>query len=628
MSKQIARYIGAVKRWWWLFVISALIPALLTGFFFSRRPDTYRARATLVIGSSLQNPNPDPWQLSVANNLANAYARLAREGPVLEAVIAQLGLVDRRPEQLAAQIATRVYPEAQLLEIEVVDTNPRAAALIANALADELVRRSPVSQEDQAQRQAFIRRQLDDLEARIERLDEVITELQTSLVELTSAAELEEAQNRLGQLEAAKADHQATYASLLDSYRMESPNVVSLFDPAVEPVAPLPRRDKLFIAVAGVVGLLLAATGVFLIEYMDDAVRWQGRWEREMEGIPILGIVPKVKVGKSALATSLRFRQVEIEAIRSLRTALMRAGQDQRPGVVLVTSPGVGEGKTFTVTNLGMSIATTGLRVIVVDANMRSPRLHEWFDQPNGRGLSELLSGEATIPTSWPPVELRATGINNLYLLPSGRPPADPAALLTVGQLVPLIQTLREYADVVLIDSPAGTVAPDAMLLASVAERVVLVCCEGRTRRQSVVLMKEVLSDGRAEGRLGIAFARVKVGGGQLYGSTARLLGPDDAGWPVMLTLAEAATLLGVSKATVGRWCRTGRLPATRKRWRWLIPREDLKRFAAAYFEVPEAAGAEEGGLELALPTRAEMPPVAHSEDGLDEAGEVVDSPR
>jgi excisionase family DNA binding protein len=140
--------------------------------------------------------------------------------------------------------------------------------------------------------------------------------------------------------------------------------------------------------------------------------------------------------------------------------------------------------------------------------------------------------------------------------------------------------------------------------------------------------MKEVLSDGRAEGRLGIAFARVKVGGGRLYSSAARLLSPDDASWPATLTLAEAAILLGVSKATVSRWCRTGRLPATRKRWRWLVPREDLKRFAAAYFEVPEATGTEEGGLELALPTRAEMPPVAHGGDGLDEAGEVVDSPR
>lgn len=618
MSGQIRHYIDLLRRWWWLLVISALIPAMLSGLFLSRRPDLYQARATLMIGTGLQNPNPDQWQLSVANNLANAYARLAKERPVTEAVIARLGL-DRQPEQLAAQIATRVYYDAQLLEIEVVDTDPRVAALIANALADELVRRSPVSQEDQVRRQAFIRAQLDELEKRIAQLDSAITDLQSSLVELTSAAELEEAQGRLAQLEEAKAGYQATYASLLSSYRTESPNVVSIFDPAVEPVMPLPRKDKLIMAVAAAAGVALAVAGVFVLDFLDDTVHWEGGWVRELGGVPVLGVLPDVKVGKAPLAASLRFRHTEIEAVRNLRTMILVNGGEKRPDVILVTSPEVGDGKTFAVVNLGMSIATTGLRVILVDANMRNPRLHEWFDQPNGQGLSDLLAGRSVIPDSWPPMELRPTGVDNLYLLPSGRPPADPAALLSAGRLASLVDTLKEYADVVLIDSPAGTVVPDAAMLAAVADRVLVVCGEGRTRLVSLTRLRDNLANGSAKERLGIALNRVKVGKGGGYRSAARSLSLEDPVALPVLGVAEAALLLGVSQGTVERWCEAGRLPARREGRRWLIPREELEHFVAAY-SGPTGAGREGG--EIGLPLADDLLVVAGGQERSPGTGE------
>ena len=195
MSRRFWWYLGIFRRWGWLLALSVLIPALITSVLVARQPNFYRAKATLMVGTSLQTPDPDPWQLTIANNLANAYARLAQEGPVTQAVIERLNL-DRSPGELASQITTRVYPEAQLLEIQVVDQDPQLAAAIANAIAEELVRRSPVSQEEEQTRQQFIRAQLDDLEARIERLDGEITELQDTLPELTSAAELEEAQRR------------------------------------------------------------------------------------------------------------------------------------------------------------------------------------------------------------------------------------------------------------------------------------------------------------------------------------------------------------------------------------------------------------------------------------------------
>ena len=140
MDGDVRKYLRLVLRWWWLLVVSTVIPMGGSYYFTAQQSDLYQAKATLMVGTSLQNPDPDPWQMNLANTLAAAYAELIRQGPFVEAVIERLGM-ERTPEQLVAQIGTRIYSGAQLLEIQVTDTNPEAAALIANALADELIRR-------------------------------------------------------------------------------------------------------------------------------------------------------------------------------------------------------------------------------------------------------------------------------------------------------------------------------------------------------------------------------------------------------------------------------------------------------------------------------------------------------
>ena len=127
MDGEIRKYLGLVKRWWWLVVVSAIIPMAVSYYFASAQPDLYQAKATIMVGTSLQNPDPDPWQMNLGNTLATAYAELVRQVPVVEAVIETLGL-QRTPGQLTAQIGTRLYSGAQLLEIQVTDTNPEAAA--------------------------------------------------------------------------------------------------------------------------------------------------------------------------------------------------------------------------------------------------------------------------------------------------------------------------------------------------------------------------------------------------------------------------------------------------------------------------------------------------------------------
>jgi succinoglycan biosynthesis transport protein ExoP len=599
MTRQVGRYVRLARQWWWLLVLSAIIPAALTKLLLSRQPDVYRARATLVVGSTLQSTEPDPWQVNVANTLANAYARLATEGPVTQAVIDRLDL-ERRPDRLADQIVTRVYPEAQLVEIMVVDSNPVAAALIANALAEELVRRSPISQEDQAQRQTFIRSQMDDLEARIEQLDAEITILQASFIQLTSAAELEEARNRLIQLETAKADLQATYASLLASYQSELPNVVSLFDPAVEPPTPLPRRDNLIMVTAAAAGLFLAAAGIVLIEYFDDAVQWEGEHTQSLLGMPVLGAVARMPARGSPITEGSDPLSPSAEMVRVLRTNIFLAASERPLATVLLTSPNLAEGKTFTVAHLGLAIVGGGRRVVMVDADLRRPALHELFDLPNVYGLSDLLADHTPFAdTDWPKGTLE-TGVKDLHLIPAGPPPVDPSLLLTHPRLRELIDVLKKQADIVLLDSPPELVGPDSSVLASVADGTVLVARAGVTSYRQILRVRDRLAAREGVNLLGVAVNEVKIGGNsyysyRYYASDRRRRQREQRFWRDLwrrlpfakhdssaaegngtLDLAETAEYLGVSRATARRWCSTGRIPATRSWFRWRIKTEDL----------------------------------------------------
>ena len=104
MELEIRKYFRLVKRWWWLLIVSAIIPMALSYYFVSQQPDLYQAKATIMVGTSLLNPDPDPRQINLSSTLAAAYAELVRQGPVTEAVIERLGL-ERAPEQLAEQYA-------------------------------------------------------------------------------------------------------------------------------------------------------------------------------------------------------------------------------------------------------------------------------------------------------------------------------------------------------------------------------------------------------------------------------------------------------------------------------------------------------------------------------------------
>lgn len=601
----LKNYLAIIWRWWWVWLISLAL-ALTSGYLYSQhQPRTYMARTTLMVGQGIANPNPDPQLIGLARTLAQMYADLAKRLPVTQPVIQKLGLA-LRPEDLAERIDTRVLYDAQLLEIVVYDTNPQQAATIANTIAEELIQQSP-SVDVEGER--FVRQQLGDLQSQIEKADADIKNLRSAILNMTSATEISEAQARIKELEQLKADNQNTYAQLLLSLNTNKPNTLRVVEPAIAPDQPIAPRPWLNLLIAAAVGLTLAGATILLLEYLDDTVHWDGQVAGKVMGMPVLGMMMRLSSKDGRLIVKSAPHSTAAEMVRQLRTNILLAQPGKRIGTLLVTSPAPRDGKTLITANLAASIASAGMRVALVDCDLRHPSLHELFDLPNIQGLTDLLDSPAAQESLSLDSVLLATSVPNLLLLPAGRPPLDPMMLLASPRLPALLDSLHDQADIVILDSPPVVAMPDAVILAALADATLLVVAAGGTSRRLLQAARNRLAEHDSSRLPGLVFNYTSpnrlsgYGYGYYYRAgepgqrrrfglfrprPASANGASNGAGPALSTdaadengfigLDDAAAYLGVSPATARRWCESGRLPATKEGRHWKIRRADLGR--------------------------------------------------
>ena len=167
------------------------------------------------------------------------------------------------------------------------------------------------------------------------------------------------------------------------------------------------------------------------------------------------------------------------EAYRTLRTNLDFAGLDQRLKTLVITSAGVGEGKSTTLANLAVVSAQAGRRVVLVDADLRRPTLHDLFGLDNERGLTTAMMDEAALAA----LPLKTTAVEGLEVLTSGPLPPNPAEVMGSRRMAEVIAALAEQADQVFFDTPPVVAVTDAAVLATKVDGVLLVIGAGKTRR-------------------------------------------------------------------------------------------------------------------------------------------------
>lgn len=169
------------------------------------------------------------------------------------------------------------------------------------------------------------------------------------------------------------------------------------------------------------------------------------------------------------------------EAYRTLRTNMEFSNLDKNLRVILVTSAGAEEGKSTTLSNLAVTIAQSGKRVILVDADLRRPTLHQTFGLKNSVGLTDMVRDETILAN--PPTQ--ETTVPNLRVLTSGQLPPNPAEILGSKRMSEILAALLERADMVLLDAPPVLAVTDAAVLSSKVDGVLLVVSAGKTKRES-----------------------------------------------------------------------------------------------------------------------------------------------
>lgn len=503
----LERYLRRVLKWWWLILLSAGLAAGASYLASSRQPRIYQTTTTLMVGQVTQKTNPTYQDFDMSTELARSYAQITRRQPVLQGVIDTLGLpIDWYA--LQGQVSAYPIEGTQLLAVTVSDTSPERAVAIANEVAHQLILQSPTSPENKArqERGAFVKSQLDDLQTRIKGAKTRIEKLRTELDAAFSARQINEIQNEITDLESLINTWQANYSDLLRFLEgSDQTNLLTIIEPAPLSTVPTSPNVMMNVILATIVGFMLATAAALVVEYLDDTIKSPedvpASW-----GVTVLGSVNQMKGidYQNKMVTTLDTFSPVVEAYRLIRTNIQFAVLDQPAKLIMVTSSNPGEGKTLTVANLGVMMARAELRTIIVDADLRRPVMHKLFQLPNSEGLTDLLrSSELEIEP-----RLKATDVENLWVITSGPLPPNPTEMLGSPRMAELLDRLANLVDVIVIDSSPILAVTDATALSSRVRRAVLVVEAGKSRRKVVQQAIERLKQTRT-GILGIVLNRV-----------------------------------------------------------------------------------------------------------------------
>jgi exopolysaccharide transport family protein len=268
------------------------------------------------------------------------------------------------------------------------------------------------------------------------------------------------------------------------------------------PVEPNIPRNLLFALVLGITsGVGLA----FLLENMDNTVRTTEQ-AQFISGLPSLGMIPlgsKAAAGASSskqlvlasskeaveIVTQARPQSQMAESYRALRTSLLLSSLGAPPKVIMVTSARPQEGKTTTAINSAIVLAQKGVRVLLVDADLRRPSVHKTLGMGPRSGLSNVLTGSATLQQT---ITVSPV-LPNLYVLPAGTPPPNPAELLASTNMKQVLDELREQFDHVVVDTPPTLSVTDAVVLSPRVDAIVLVIRSGQTTKQALRRARDIL---------------------------------------------------------------------------------------------------------------------------------------
>ncbi len=522
-AEMITEYASLFWRWAWLLILLAALAGGSAYYLSSRQTPVYQSTALAMINVATSSTDVTT-SLYLAQQLGASYSEIMTTRSVLDSVSQRLGV-----DFLPGSVQVTPIQGTQLISVTVTNTDPERAALIANTIITIF---SEQNQAGQATRYADSKQNLQDqMDVLDQQIQTISTDLaaigqevqndntkltallntdtagltqeqkdkQANLIQQTQLS-LESKVSQQTQLQTTLQNYRTSYTILLQSYssiRLAESNTstgVLLKDPAVPseaPIQPKPFRSGLL---AAVVGLFLGAGIVFLIEFLDDSLRDPQEITRKW-GIPILGMITTFNsINGNELITEKQPRAPVSEAFRSLRTNLQFASIASPIHSLIITSPSPSDGKTTIVGNLACVIAQGERKVVLLDADLRRPRVDILFHLPNKLGLTDQFIH----PQEYPDGAVQSTEVKDLSVITSGSLPPNPSELLGSQRMDEIVQNLKGQYDIVLMDTPPVLLVTDANVLAHRVDGVLLVIDPRKSKRAAIKHAIEQLAQVKA----------------------------------------------------------------------------------------------------------------------------------
>jgi capsular exopolysaccharide synthesis family protein len=481
---QLRHFTSVIRSWLWLILVGTVLCAGATYAVSKASPHVYEASALIQVNDPASAGNSGVFNDQA---LAVSDALQVTGNSVLKVAAKQLPGVTT--SELSSAVSAAPLNNTQIIEIRVDAPGAQLAANIANTVA-----------------KVFIQQQI----AAAAAIDQsTATKLSSELV--TAKANVDTAQAELLQLQDSHAtqaqitnqsdilnNYQVNYASLFSSYNQIQlqlnliNNSLSITQPAVPPTAVKSPRTSLNTIIAAALGLLLTIAFALLLDWLDTTIKTS----EDVAQLAMLAPLGSVPLRSLAKGESLINETAVGQAFVTISTNFKVLNKGKR--IILVTSQRSGTGTSITAAKLASALAQSGMKVLLIDANLYKPVQHELFKFPNTRGLPAALGSidaliqQPTLKYSW--LKQWETNTSNLFLLPAGPQIKQVETLQLTTKLQQLVDWVlkpdsmspREEIDLIIVDTPALDTGPDTIAMAPVTDGTILVIEAGKERAEAL----------------------------------------------------------------------------------------------------------------------------------------------
>lgn len=453
-------YLEVLWRRKWVVLLAATVVVTIGVFRSVRQEKVYRASAQMLLTAEQQAGSVET---EVRILESEAVADLAKQ---------------KLPG--AVSVAGSPVGASRVVSVTAESLNPQLAADSVNAYM--------AAYTDYRREQQLQKLLASSGQARLknEQLQAEINDLEAQIEEEPNAEEVKRLEARRDSLAAQQLviEDKLRDLEIANDFTNAGAEVVTPASAPREPVRPKPVNDAV---TAAAVGLLLGLALAYLFEYLDDSIKTRDDVQRAIGSeVPVIATIPVVAEWKDRTRTEVVTlsapRSSTAEAYRALRTSVQFASLERPLNSLAITSPTAGEGKTTAIANLAVVMAGAGRRVVLLDCDLRKPRIHSFFGLDNRVGFTSWIIGDA--PLSAALVEV--PGVRRLSMVPSGPIPPNPSELLASRRFPELVSALQADGALVLIDTPPLLPVTDAAVIARSIDSILMVTSAQKSSRRDL----------------------------------------------------------------------------------------------------------------------------------------------